>query len=219
MSREHFVKQGECLSSLAKKYGFLDYRTIYNHPNNSRLKTTRPNPNILYPDDIVFIPDREIKEVDAVTEQRHIFKLEREKTLFRLTVKDHDDKPFANVRYELKIDKKTFEGTTNGDGKLEEMIPADARTGGLVLFSEADGERKLIGMFSLKLGHLDPVEKTTGIQSRLNNLGFGCGKVDGVIGEKTKAALRAFQEKNGLSATGEADSATREKLRQTHDWQ
>ena len=33
----------------------------------------------------------------------------------------------------------------------------------------------------------------------------------------TKAALSGFQSKNGLTVTGAADAATRDKLRQLHD--
>src|ERR1043165_6432377 len=135
MGREHFIKQGECLSSLAKRYGFLDYQTIFDHPKNAELKTKRRNPSVLYPDDVVFIPDHELKEVDAVTEQRHRFQLKKSKTLFRIIVEDSKEKPFANVRYELTIERQTFEGMTDGEGKLEQMIPAGARAGGLVLFN------------------------------------------------------------------------------------
>ena len=113
MGKEYFVKQGECLSSLAKRFGFLDYQTIYNHPKNAELKQKRRNPNVLFPDDGVFIPDIELKEIDAVTEQKHRFELIRPKTTFRITVKDSDEKPFANVLYELKIDRQIFEGTTH----------------------------------------------------------------------------------------------------------
>jgi hypothetical protein len=219
MGKEYIVKQGECLSSLAKRFGFVDYRTIYDHPANSELKKNRPNPNVIYPDDVVYIPDNELKEVDGATEQKHVFELKRPKTMFRLIVKDSDEKPFADVRYELKIDQETFAGTTDGEGKLEEEIPADARAADLVLFSEDGEEREIIGILPLKLGNLDPVEETSGVQARLNNLGFGDGKVSGVLDEKTADALRAFQIKYGLSVTGEADAATREKLRQIHDWQ
>lgn len=219
MGKDYFVKQGECLSSLAKRFGFLDYQTIYNHPKNVGLKEKRLNPNVLFPGDGVFIPDIELKEIDAVTEQKHQFELIRPKTTFRITVKDSDENPFANVLYELRIDRQTFTGTTDNDGKIEEEIPADARKGGLLLFTEENETRKVIAVISLNLGRLDPVEEVTGIQARLNNLGFDCGKVDGILGKRTKAALLAFQEKNGLTATGETDAATREKLRQTHDWQ
>lgn len=37
-------------------------------------------------------------------------------------------------------------------------------------------------------------------------------KADGMMGKRTKAALKSFQKKNGLKATGKADEATRAKL-------
>ena len=57
----HVVEQGECLSSLTQLYGFSDYRQIYYHPNNSELRRKRPNPNVLYPGDEVFIAAKELK--------------------------------------------------------------------------------------------------------------------------------------------------------------
>ena len=47
------------------------------------------------------------------------------------------------------------------------------------------------------------------IQRRLKRLGFDPGTIDGVIGDKTVAAIRAFQSERGLSADG---VATRELL-------
>lgn len=46
------------------------------------------------------------------------------------------------------------------------------------------------------------------IQVTLKSLGYDPGKIDGDWGSNTSAALRAFQERNGLSATGERDEAT-----------
>lgn len=40
------------------------------------------------------------------------------------------------------------------------------------------------------------------IQERLNSLGFNCGKVDGIFGGGTRAAVIAFQRAHGLSADG-----------------
>lgn len=42
------------------------------------------------------------------------------------------------------------------------------------------------------------------LQRRLNELGYSCGKVDGKYGSKTQAAVKAFQEANGLQVTGNA---------------
>lgn len=53
---EHTVKAGECLSSIAASYGFRDYRTICDHPSNAAFRAKRPNPNLIYPGDVVMIP-------------------------------------------------------------------------------------------------------------------------------------------------------------------
>ncbi|MCP1198629.1 peptidoglycan-binding protein [Notoacmeibacter sp. MSK16QG-6] len=43
------------------------------------------------------------------------------------------------------------------------------------------------------------------IQGILNNHGYDAGRPDGVMGEKTKAAIRAFQKDKGLAVTGAID--------------
>ena len=219
MGKYHTVAQGECFSSLAHRYGFESYRTIYDHAENEELKKQRLNPNILYPHDVVFVPDNELKEYDAATEQRHHFILKREKTMFRLIVKDEDEKPFADTRYELKIDETVYEGTTDGAGKIEREIKANAHSGCVTFYAKDENGNEIAGLIPLDFGHLDPVLETSGVQARLNNLGFECGKTDGVCGEKTRAAILAFQSQHGLPESGGACAATREKLRQMHDWQ
>jgi hypothetical protein len=218
MAATYRIKQGDCLSSLAKRFGFADYKTIYDHPENARLKQQRYNPNVLFPGDDLFIPDVERKEVDAASEKTHRFQLKTNKTLLRLLLKDSDETPFANLRYELTIDQQTFEGVTNGEGKLEQKIPADAKQGLIVLYESSAGG-SVVSTVPLHIGDLDPVEELTGVQSRLNNLGIGCGKVDGEFGPKTEAALTEFQRRHGLARTGRPDPPTIAKLRLLHDWQ
>lgn len=53
------------------------------------------------------------------------------------------------------------------------------------------------------------------IQSRLTSHGFAVGPIDGVIGDKTLTALRAFQSSRKLPVTGKADDATVQALRAT----
>src|SRR5436190_13024735 len=84
MATTHKVEQGECLSSVAKKYGFANWRTIYQHPQNAEFREKRPNPNIIYPGDLIFIPDPELKEKSVQTEKRHELKTNGPKTLLRL---------------------------------------------------------------------------------------------------------------------------------------
>lgn len=45
-------------------------------------------------------------------------------------------------------------------------------------------------------------------QQRLNALGLEPGPADGVVGPRTRAALRSYQQRRGLPATGELDFST-----------
>ncbi|WP_238696254.1 lytic murein transglycosylase [Thiomicrorhabdus sediminis] len=52
------------------------------------------------------------------------------------------------------------------------------------------------------------------VQIRLNNLGYQTGKPDGVIGKRTRQALREFQVKNKIPADGYVNEAMLKILRQ-----
>ena len=53
----------------------------------------------------------------------------------------------------------------------------------------------------IDIGHLNPLKSApdhgiSGIQARLDNLGFYPGPIDGILGTKTAAAIKRFQEKH-----------------------
>lgn len=50
------------------------------------------------------------------------------------------------------------------------------------------------------------------LQERLNYLGFNCGSIDGIFGEKTRAAVIALQASRGLSSDGVVGQNTWRKL-------
>lgn len=50
--------------------------------------------------------------------------------------------------------------------------------------------------------------KVTALQARLDEIGFAPGPVDGVFGDRTAAAVEAFQSLNDLPETGKADKRT-----------
>ncbi|MGQ9695142.1 MAG: PGRP and LysM peptidoglycan-binding domain-containing protein [Thermodesulfobacteriota bacterium] len=201
---DYTVKQGDCLSSIASKYG-LFWEKIWNHPKNAQLKEKRKDPNVLYPGDVLFIPDKEEKEEPASTEQRHRFRVKGVPAMLRLQFK-HGDQPRANELYTLEIDGMIISGNTDGEGRIEQHLPPKAKRGKLLL-GEYQEE------FILEFGHLDPIEEISGVQARLNNLGFDCGKVDGILGPKTEAALKEFQKQYGLLVTGKIDEQTINKLK------
>lgn len=216
MGQQYLVKQGDCLSSIAKRFKLPGYKTIYDHPQNAELRRKRPNPNVIFPGDRVFVPDKSRKEEQGATEQRHIFALKGEPVKLRIRLQDDAGNAHAGKRYTLRVDETVHEGTTGGDGLIEHQIPADAATATLKIeLDGAEGQKTRSWLFSL--GGLDPADEITGVQARLNNLGFFCGAVDGVCGEMTEAGLKAFQAKTGLAQTGRPDAATKDALRRKHD--
>jgi N-acetylmuramoyl-L-alanine amidase len=204
---KHTIRQGECITSIVDKYG-LFWETVWDHAQNAELKQQLQNPNVLQPGDELFIPDKEVKEENCAPEQKHRFRKKGIPAMLCLRLLDNDE-PRADESYTLEVDGESFSGTTDAEGRLKQRIAPGAKQVKLLV-----GENK--DQYILDLGCMDPVAETTGVQARLNNLGFNCGEVDGVSGPETKSAIHQFQQKYGLTESGEADSATRDKLVEMH---
>ena len=200
----HVVEQGDCLSSIGAKYGFFPL-TLWNHAENAELKELRKDPNVLLEGDVVVIPEKTIKEESCATEQKHKFKKKGTpaKIKIRLML---DDEPRKNEPYKLNIDGKWIkDGKTDGDGYLECSVPAEAKSGELRVGSGTDMQ-----IYQLGLGTLDPVNTESGAEDRLKGLGYGIEE-----GE-LESALKAFQEKEKLNASGALDAATQAKLKERY---
>lgn len=207
---EYTVKIGDCIESIAKDHGFFG-ETIWNDPANTDLKQKRKDPNVLYPGDVVFVPNKRLKQESGATEQRHRFRQKGVPLKIRLRLFIGDE-PRADESYVLVIDGHIFTGTTGANGEVEHPMPPDAKNARLVVGEEQEE-------YVLDLGHMNPVNEISGIQARLNNLGFDCGVVDGILRPKTEAALRKFQEEYNLTESGTVDEETCNKLLDVHDHQ
>ena len=205
----YVVQQGDCMASIAAKHRF-EWETLWNLPENADLKNARKDPYVLYPGDEVFIPDIRVQEIPCQTDKRHYFVLKNNSEQLRIVLTDEDDKPIAGEAYVLEIDSQTrLEGQTDSNGAIKETIPPDAVKGRL-LVGNGDAQRE----YFIGLGCIDPVEKLSGAQGRLLNLGYYEGVVDGIPGPLTTTALLLFQEKYNLPPTGENDKATQAKLKE-----
>ena len=217
MPTSHTVQLGECMGSLAKRYGFSDYKMLYDHGPNATLKQDRPNPNVLAEGDVVIIPDKTSKAEIVATGTQHSFVLKRLKALLRIVVQDDAGTALSRKKYRLTIDDgEPLEGSTAEDGKIEHPIEADARCAKLELWLK-EGESIDGYLFLLELGSLEHESSTRGCQARLLNLGFDCGGTKGTVDDPTHDALRGFQKKNRMRENGRLDAATRAKLRQLHE--
>lgn len=205
----HVVREGECMSSLAAAKG-LFVAQIFEHPANAQLSTVRGDPNILLPGDRLTIPKFEIKEVDKPTELRNPFVLLGEEVFLRIKVMDRDI-PLGGQPFILAVGGVTIQSTTLPDGTIETRIPPNATSGILTVGTGAD-----LVQLKLKLGALSPVASNKGVQQRLQNLGFDCGPIDGIVGPRTRGAVRGFQEKSGVAADGVIGPGTRALLKEKH---
>ncbi|MHC4470024.1 MAG: peptidoglycan-binding protein [Planctomycetota bacterium] len=205
--RKHKVKQGDCISSIAYKYGFFP-NTIWNDSKNSELKELRKDPNVLQPGDEVYVRDKEEKEEACASEQKHRFR--RKGVPEELSIQFWAaEEPKANEPYALEVEGVFSEGQTGGDGVVAAWIPPDAKKGSIV-FHEAGDEYELI------LGGLDPVSEISGVQARLKNLDFYEGPVNGTMNDQLEQAIRDFQQASDLASTGELDNDTREGIVKAH---
>src|SRR6266850_465636 len=200
MRKNHTVVQGEYLAKIARAYGFASYQTIWDAPENKDLKDKRKNPNVLFPGDELFIPDKEIKQESRATEKRHKFELASEPLKLRIVLMDLNKKLLEGHKCTLIVENDAAEFTTKSDGQLEQEISGRATTGTLLDRGKPDDKLSTQREFPLKIGHLDPVAEVAGQMARLNNLGYDAGDPTAPLGkpeqedERYQQFLSAIEE-------------------------
>lgn len=205
--KKYTVKQGDCISSIAFKYGFFP-DTIWNDSKNSKLKQDRKDPNVLKPGDEVYIRDKEEKEESCTSEELHSFKRKGVPEIFNIQFKINNEQR-ANEAFVLDIDGELSEGQTDEKGIAEVWIPPNAKKGKISFRDRGDE-------YELELGNLDPITEISGVQQRLQNMGFYEGPIDGKMSDDLEQAIRVIQKRNNLESTGKLDEATRNKIQEEH---
>lgn len=201
------AREGDCFINICKQEGFF-WETIWELPENQTLREKRQNLNILKKGDRIYICDRQLKEYSGQTEQLHKFRVRTLKVNFTLTLLNLGE-PRANENYILKVNGKSQSGCTDEEGKLSEMIPPDARYG-LLLLGENREE------ITINFGYVDPIDEISGVQRRLQNLGFYEGAISDELNLETAAAVAEFQRSVELPGEGELNDETRQKLVEVH---
>ena len=121
------------------------------------------------------------------------------------------DKGYAD----LVIDGKYGTSTVEAVKRFQQQngLKADGKAGPRTLAkllgtSNPDNNPSLDG--KLRLGCTGSA--VSHVQSLLRTLGYPVGRVDGIFGKKTYAAVRSFQELNGIPVSGVVGSTTLETL-------
>jgi hypothetical protein len=124
--------------------------------------------------------DRSLTEVDAKLADPALRPEERGKLLeARSRLLAATDKASATVDRELQ---------------REDLLPEERDS---LLLTEAKLER-----IDVRVAMTTPVTGTRAVQERLAALGYKPGKADGMMGPRTRAAIRAFERDHGMPQTG-----------------
>lgn len=242
MSTEHVAAQGDCIDSIAKKYGFFA-DTLWQAEENRALRELRKDRNVLMPGDVVVIPDLRIRTNSVATDKRHTFR--RKGVPARLRMKflrpvppreggggaaaggaaddpsryeevrsaaEEEFEPIAGAAFVLEIDGAATEGRSDADGLVDVPIPPEAVRGRIRFFSGTADEIA----YDLALGEMAPVDTVAGVRKRLANLGYPCLPSGEEGDADLQEALRRFQIDQGLETRGSIDQDTRDRLREVH---
>jgi hypothetical protein len=194
------VQQGDCVSSLALRFGLKTWQELWDA--NGALHDTRPNPNVLLPGDVLVVPDGPEQWMDCATGRSHRFVVELPTVKLRIFLKNEDGTPQEGKRFLLTVGKREIESETQAEGLLEADVPADARSAHLLVWLDEDDISDID--CDLAIGGLDPVDAISGMQARLDNLGFRCPR-GGKLDDATRAAMSAFRERHDLAEPDEPE--------------
>jgi hypothetical protein len=201
----YVIKQGDFLARLAYRFGF-DADTVWNDPKNAPLRQLRPNPNILWPTDILYIPDPPANPVthDLVTGGSNTFTADV--PTIDVTVK-FADQSLASQAYSVRELPDLPSATSGADGTVSFPAPLTLGTATIV-FTEPGAT------FVYQLGNLDPIETLSGVFQRLQHLGFidASARVGLATVESVRWALLAFKaaqaDQNSPPAAASAPPST-----------
>ncbi|MFO0619267.1 MAG: peptidoglycan-binding domain-containing protein [Polyangiaceae bacterium] len=202
----YVIKQGDYLTKIAHELAF-DPDAVWNDDKNAALRARRPNRDILYPGDILEIPDAEPNSagVQQGTSNEYTAGVPKVKIS---VVLEGPEGPLANEPFTI-VGLAETSGTTDGNGEVNVEIPVDVKEFTITLTQQEYA-------YTILVGHLDPPTEDSGIRQRLTNLGIYRRASPSEDGGALRAAIREFQRQHSLPITGIVDDATREAIVAAH---
>ncbi len=210
MGRRVTINAGDSTSSIAFERGLFP-ETVWQHPENAKLRSLRKDPNILLPGDELFVPDRSERVEHCATNATHTFVRRGIPEFFRLKVLDLAGKPWPNAPYRWKSESGEAEGRTDGQGNLEQRILPSDRSARLVV-----GTPPEVMELEVQLGRLDPIESLSGVRQRFANLGIEVDVDGDGITPALQRATRAFRFAHRLPKGAHIDDELRDQLKKVH---
>ncbi|WP_437963477.1 peptidoglycan-binding domain-containing protein [Sorangium sp. So ce260] len=211
--RPYLIRQGDYLTRLAQRMGFRA-EDVWNHPKNKELKARRRNPEILQPGDVLYVPDESDVPPRPITAGAlNRFKAKVPTVQVKIKLETRVGEPIANKAFRVEcIRRASLDGVTDASGLARFEVPIHVPD--VLLTIEEVGLR-----YTVRIGHMDPVEEMSGVAKRLVQLGYLSREfaVDGNVDMVAlSAAVADFQRAEGLAATGELNDAVRDAIVRSH---
>ena len=161
MAKTRTVSKGQTLVAIVGEEGFRSWDTVWNDPGNAALAAQR-RPGQLHVGDVLVIPDLQTKSVERPAfapgedpGRTYGFKVKGRpfKSYVSIVLHDEEGSSFPNHGYELRVDGRTYRGTTDANGRLVQEVPRGARRCQVTLWSDADGSE---ASWTLAIGAHEP---------------------------------------------------------------
>lgn len=209
--KPYVVKQGDYLARIAFARGF-DADKVWADPKNAELRALRKSPDILYPGDILHVPDAAPQglPLNSGTTNSYCLSIPKVTLSVRFVI---GEAPLASETFVIHGLGAPQSGTTDKNGSITIAAPVRVRE-----VTVAFPNRGV--QYPVRIGEMDPIEESSGVRKRLEHLGY-CAPFDGESEEDAedtiRFAIKAFQTAKSLPATGVMDAATTSELLAAHD--
>lgn len=222
--KPYIVRQGEYLTKIAFEQGF-DADEVWGHEKNRDLKDRRKDPSVLCPGDVLAIPDSAPIGEGLSLCSDNPYRAKVPNVELNVQFCGDDAGPLAAETCSVTVegDGKSSKRSTDADGWLRLIVPGTCKS------VEVTFER-LGTTYVLAVGHLDPIDTTSGEFQRMSNLGKFDDALIGWLGsslggpsgevEELQSMFREAVRRN-LASPGEddggvTDEAVRDHLAREH---
>lgn len=233
----YVIKQGDYLFKIAHEQNF-DAMKVWQAPENADLRKRRPNPNILLPGDVLYIPDAKTREPQtfALTPNTtNTFTSSAPSVAIIVKLIGTNSTTYSSRAYTVKELPALTDLQTDGSGTATFQAPVTLDIATLSFTDTAES-------FSFTIAALNPIDSLSGMFQRLQNLGYIGDRLgysdddraaaialvragllalkaqptDGSDPPSASNPLPAGGDNGGLSDDGILDSATQDSLLQAY---